>query len=145
MDGDLTTHASAEPASPAILLVESDVLVRAPLAEYLRLCGYRVHEAGTAAEARTLLEAGRTRIDLVFASAVLSGRENGFALATWVRHHTTGINVLLTGGIANAAQRAAEVCGDGPMPTQPYSHEVVLRRIRRLLRQAEQRPPERAE
>ena len=52
--------------APCILLVERDVIVRTPLAEYLRECGYRVLEAVTAAEARTLLAAAND-ITLVLA------------------------------------------------------------------------------
>ena len=40
---------------PCILLVECDIVVRSPLAEYLRECGYRVLEAVNTIEARELL------------------------------------------------------------------------------------------
>ena len=44
---------------PCILIVEQDVLVRTPLAEYLRECGYLVLEASSAGEAnRTLWNSG---------------------------------------------------------------------------------------
>jgi DNA-binding response OmpR family regulator len=33
--------------SPCILMVEPDVLVRQPIAEYLRECGFKVVETGT--------------------------------------------------------------------------------------------------
>jgi DNA-binding response OmpR family regulator len=60
--------------------------VRTPLAEYLRECGYLVLEASSAGDARTLLEDGSRRIDIVFAE-VKSGEPSGFALASWVRTH----------------------------------------------------------
>jgi DNA-binding response OmpR family regulator len=54
-------------SDPCILIVEQDLLVRTPLAEYLRECGYRVLEASNAGDARTLLEDGSRRIDIVLA------------------------------------------------------------------------------
>ena len=115
------------------------MLVRSPLAEYLRHCGYRVLEAVNAREAKAFLIAGLMKVDLVFTNAVLSGEENGFAVSTWVRQHWPEIKVLLTGSIANAAQMASEVCEDGPMLEKPYGHEIVLGRIQRLLAQNRRR------
>ena len=44
-------QSSAPPVSvPTILVVENEVLVRMPLAEYLRDCGYRAVEAVNAAQ-----------------------------------------------------------------------------------------------
>ena len=54
-------------SDPCILIVEKDLLVRTPLAEYLRECGYLVLEASSAGDARTLLEDGSRRIDIVLA------------------------------------------------------------------------------
>ena len=51
-------------SDPCILIVEKDLLVRTPLAEYLRECGYLVLEASSAADARTLLEDGSRRVDI---------------------------------------------------------------------------------
>ena len=73
-------------SEPCILIVEEDLLVRPPLAEYLRECGYLVLEASSAGDARTLLEDGSRRIDIVLAE-VKSGEASGFALASWVRTH----------------------------------------------------------
>jgi CheY-like chemotaxis protein len=73
-------------SDPCILIVEEDLLVRSPLAEYLRECGYLVLEASSAGDARTLLEDGSRRVDIVLAE-VKSGDAAGFALASWVRTH----------------------------------------------------------
>ena len=53
----------------SILNVEEDLLVRTPLAEYLRECGYLVLEASSAGDARTLLEDGSRRVDIVLAES----------------------------------------------------------------------------
>jgi DNA-binding response OmpR family regulator len=116
-------------------VVENDVLIRMPLAEYLRECGYRVFEAADVAEAKAVLNAD-TPVDLVFADANLSGEENGFMLASWVRQHYPNIEVLLTSSIPNAAAKAGGLCEDLGVVAKPYEHESVLRRIQTLLHQA---------
>ena len=73
---------SSDGPAHIILVVENDVLIRMPLAEYLRECGYRVFEAADVAEAKAVLNAD-TPVDLVFADANLPGEENGFMLASW--------------------------------------------------------------
>ena len=52
---------------PCVLLVDAEELVRTPLAEYLRECGYRVLEAINAKEAQRLLSEGSQTIDIVLA------------------------------------------------------------------------------
>jgi CheY-like chemotaxis protein len=63
-----------------ILVVEDDIFVRLDIAEYLRDCGYRVIEAGTAAEAIDVLESN-VPIDLVFSDIQMPGEMDGFGLA----------------------------------------------------------------
>lgn len=121
-----------------ILVVEDEVLVRMPLAEYLRDCGYRVFEAASVAEAKAVLDAD-TPIDLVFSDVNLVGAENGFALASWARQNHPATKVLLTSGVANASEKAGELCSHGPVLPKPYSYAVVLRRIEALLSQARSR------
>ncbi len=120
---------------PTILLLENEVLIRMPLAEYLRDCGYRVLEATTVAEAQAVLNAGM-RVDLVFSKVRLAGSQNGFTLANWVRRHHRSTKVLLAASVANAAEKAADLCANGPMLVRPAQHEAVLQRIQGLLHQA---------
>lgn len=47
-----------------VLIVEQDVLVRHPLAEYLRECGYHVVEATRHSEARECLEGDNHNVDV---------------------------------------------------------------------------------
>jgi DNA-binding response OmpR family regulator len=65
-----------EPAT--ILVVERDILVRQPLAQYLRDCGYRVLEAVNAAEARGAVSTGRESIDVVLMDVKGVPSEGGF-------------------------------------------------------------------
>jgi DNA-binding response OmpR family regulator len=128
---------SSDGPAHIILVVENDVLIRMPLAEYLRECGYRVFEAADVAEAKAVLNAD-TPVDLVFADANLPGEENGFMLASWVRQHYPNIEVLLTSSIPNAAAKAGDLCEDLGLVAKPYEHESVLRRIQTLLHHARQ-------
>jgi DNA-binding response OmpR family regulator len=115
-----------------VLIVEPDILIRSPLAEYLRECGYRVLEAVDAAEARTIISDGSMAVDIVLADTAMPG-EGGFALAAWIRADHAGIEVILTGSVAKAAEKAADLCQEGPKLTKPYDHQLVLNRIRRSL------------
>jgi len=117
------------------MVVETEVLVRMPLAEYLRECGYRVCEAANVAEAKAVLNAD-TPVHLVLTEVNLPGEENGFTLASWVRQHHPDTHVVLASGVANSAEKAGDLCENGPMLAKPYQHEVVLRRIQTLLRHA---------
>ncbi len=110
------------------------MLIRFPIAEYLRECGYRVFEAADVAEAKAVLDADAP-VHLVFSDVDMPGGDNGFALARWVRRHHPDTQVLLTSGLANLAETAGDLCDDSPLP-KPYEHAAVLQRIQALLRNA---------
>jgi DNA-binding response OmpR family regulator len=113
-----------------VLVVESDMLVRHPLAEYLRSCGYKVLEAGNGSEARTLLGDDGTSIDIVLADANAPD-ESGFVLRSWIMSNCRGIEVILAGTEAAAAGVAGDLC-DRPGLKKPYDHQLVVQHIRRL-------------
>jgi CheY-like chemotaxis protein len=135
-----------------VLVVEPDILVRMSIAEYLRDCGYKVVEGVTADDVLAVLESGQ-KIDVIFteiqlsesrsrrprrarsASKPLGGRPrsmDGFGLAQWVRENHPGIDVILTSGIARAAEKAGDLCDDAPLE-KPYHPQEVVRRINLLL------------
>jgi DNA-binding NtrC family response regulator len=122
---------------PGLLIVEADILVRHPLAEYLRECGYRVLEAQNMEEARALLESMASSIDMVLADAA-RGAE-GFELAAWCRRTYPDVDVVLAGGVDKAVAKAGEICEEGPALTKPYEHHLVLDRIRRALAERDRR------
>lgn len=115
-----------------ILIVEPEVLVRTPLAEYLRECGYQVLEASNTAEAKELLNHQEQPIDVVLAD-VGKGEDGGFALARWVRDNFPSVRVLLAGTISASVEKAGDLCHDGPALSKPYDHSLVRDRIQRLL------------
>lgn len=115
-----------------LLVVEDEVLIRMPVADYLRDCGFRVLEAANAGEAQALFEAGEP-IEIVFSDIQMPGEINGFALAQWIRIRHPDVRVILTSGVASAAKHADEVCADSPFLSKPYSYEMLLGHIRTLL------------
>ena len=122
-----------------ILLVEPDILVRMAIASYLHDCGYKVLEADTATDVKTVLGSGQ-KVDVVLSEARLPDGADGFRLAHWVRAHHPDVDVILTCGVARAADKAGDLCEDGPLE-KPYHPQEVVRRIN-LLRERRRIAPE---
>src|SRR5262245_28424068 len=99
---------------PAILLVEQDVLVRMPLAAYLRECGYAVIETGGGEEALTVRQQDQCRVDVVLTDAELPGALGGFSLAQWVRKNRPEVSMLIAATPERAAALAGKLCEEGP-------------------------------
>jgi CheY-like chemotaxis protein len=117
-----------------VLVVDNDVLVRMPICDYLRDCGYRVLEAATAEEAMVILQKQDIHVDVVLTDIEMpAGQPNGFAFATWARSIRPGLDVVLASTPERAARAAGELCEQGPLLARPYESQLVLQRIKRLL------------
>jgi CheY-like chemotaxis protein len=129
-----STHISAEADTPlqTILVVEDEVLIRLVVAEYLRECGYRVHEAVSAAEAILILQAPEVSVDIVFSDVEMPGEMDGFGLARWVRSNQPETQVILTSGAERSADIAGTLCEAGPLMEKPYHTQEVVDRIKQL-------------
>jgi DNA-binding NtrC family response regulator len=129
-------------AQETILVVEDDVLIRMPIAQYLRDCGYKVIEAVSADEAMAVLVHRETAIDVVFSDIEMPGSVDGFGLAKWIREHRPGMDVVLAGTVPRTIDAAKELCESGPLP-KPYDTQSVHNHIRRLLaaRRTASKPP----
>jgi DNA-binding NtrC family response regulator len=122
-----------QPASQeTILLVEDDVSIRMPIAQYLRDCGYKVLEAVNANEAMTMLLDEQTVIDIVFSDVDMPSVMDGFGLSKWMHEKRPGLDVILVRAVPRAVNAAKELCDDGPLP-EPHGPEAVYDHIRRLL------------
>ncbi len=119
-------------SAPFVMLIEADVLIRTPLAEYLRECGFGVAEVFNVMEAREILANAPVSIDTILMDAD-AGPENGFAFAAWVRAHYPGIEVILAGNMERTVTKAGDLCQEGPTVAKPYDHRFVLDEIRRRL------------
>jgi DNA-binding NtrC family response regulator len=123
-------QAGAEP-KPAIMVIEPEVLIRMTIAEFLRECGFNVIEGVVAEDVRTVLDSG-VHLDIVFSEVRLPGNTDGFALARQLRNVHPEIDVILTSGIAGAAEKSTDLCAEGPLK-KPYEPTEVAARIHRLL------------
>jgi CheY-like chemotaxis protein len=116
-----------------VLLLESEVLARHALAEYLRDCGYAVAEAATTDEALLLVREAALPFVVVLADVNAGGSINSFDLACRIRAGWPHIPVVLAGSIERAAQAAGEICDERPEIGRPYDPAAVVDRIRQLL------------
>ena len=64
-----------------VLVLDDDVLVRMPICQYLRDCGYRVLEAASADEATVILQKQDIHVDVILSDIEMRGTMNGFAFA----------------------------------------------------------------
>jgi CheY-like chemotaxis protein len=116
-----------------VLVLDNDVLVRMPISQYLRDCGYRVLEAADADEAMTILQRPDVQVDVVLSDIEMPGSLNGFGFAKWARSVHPGLQIVLSGTPRRTADAAAELCEHGPLLMKPYDHKIVLGHIKRLL------------
>ena len=115
------------PASPVILLVEDDVLLRWVTADSLRESGFVVIEAANSAEAVRVMEA--TSVDALFSDIDMPGKMDGLALAQWVRQRNLDTRIILTSGVARALGGAEEYGSFLPKPYADTDVEHLLRSV----------------
>jgi DNA-binding response OmpR family regulator len=116
-----------------VLVLERDVLVRMPIVQLLRECGYRVVEATTTDQAIAILERTNIPVEVVLSEIDIPGSINGFGFAHWARSVRPELQILLAGTPEHTVRNAAELCEAGAMLRKPYEHKLVLDRIKRLL------------
>ena len=139
--------AAPEPVSPnrmpvprgngeLVLVVEDDENVRDVAKRLLRVLGYAVVEAGTAAEAIGLLKP-EARIHLVFSDVVMPGKMSGAELAHWVRTNRPEMKVLLTSGYnAEVASRHDAMPAGVKLLPKPYTSAQLAQAVRDALKSA---------
>jgi CheY-like chemotaxis protein len=125
---------SSKPANgKTVLVLDDDVLVRMPVVQFLRDCGYRVVEAANTDEAVAILQKTDALVDVVLSEIDIPGSMNGFKFAVWARSVRPELKILLAGTPERTVRNAAELCEVGPTLKRPYGHKLVLDRIKRLL------------
>jgi DNA-binding NtrC family response regulator len=127
------TSASAGSHVRSILVVDDEEPIRMILTGFFEDSGYQVVEACDVAEAKGIL-ADRP-VDLVFSDINMPGRETGFVLEKWVRQHYPKTKVLLTSGGPQIPADTRDLLE--PLVPKPYDYRDVLRRIQRILSDAD--------
>lgn len=115
-------------ASPTVLVVEDDPLVRMVAVTQLQDRGFAVLEAPSGDEARVLVKQNR-QIAIVFSDVQMPGTMDGIALARWLASECPAIKVLLTSGRAMLPTRTSA----WRFLPKPYSVDELDRQLRRLL------------
>jgi CheY-like chemotaxis protein len=118
--------AAPAPAAPLrrlnILLIDDDALVRMGTVDMLEDLGHVVTEAGSAAEALTILQAGRTSVDVVITDQAMPGMR-GTELAGELAQKYPALPVILATGYAELPN------GDDPgLPrlSKPFRQEDLV-------------------
>jgi CheY-like chemotaxis protein len=114
-----------------LIIVEDDIAIRAPMADFLRDVGYDVMEAGSVDEAVAIFESGAP-IDLLFSDVGMPGSMDGCALARKVRDQWPATHVLLTSGYSSAWSQAADETHGRFLP-KPYRPLSLLGEIIALI------------
>jgi CheY-like chemotaxis protein len=127
-DSDSVEHQQTR----TVLVVEDELMVRMPIAEYLRDCGYNVLEAANASEA---IAAADTEgpVSLVFSDIRMPGNMDGVGLAEWFQSHYPSVPVLLTSGYNGGRALTSASTSRSRFIEKPYSQTQVERRIAALL------------
>ena len=85
-------------------------MIRMPISQYLRDCGYKIIEAVNADEAMAVLLHRETIVDVVFSDIEMPGSVDGFRLAKWIRENRPGLAVVLAGTVPRTVDAAKELC-----------------------------------
>jgi CheY-like chemotaxis protein len=112
-----------------ILVLDGDVLVRLPVVEFLRECGYFVVEATSTDEAIVILQETDVPVDTVLSVIEIPGSMNGFGFAQWARSVRPELKILLAGTPERMVLNAA-----GSRRTAPLNADEIRNRSRRCSR-----------
>lgn len=115
-----------------ILIVDSEIISRHAIAEYLRHCGYSVVEASNTDEAYAAMAEVSLMIDIVLLAVIGMDTQQGFELAKWISSNRPDLILKLAGGVESTVRTAAELCDSGPHLKRPYEPEMVVDYIKRI-------------
>jgi len=116
-----------------LVVVDSEVLIRHAIADYLRSCGYTVVEAATSDEALIVFKDTQIMIDAMLCDIKVDGSMNGFELSRVARTIHPGIEIALAGSVLSSAKAAANLCDSGPHLGRPYDPQGVGDYIKQVL------------
>ncbi len=135
-----TSSAAAPTVAPpvrgteTILLVEDEEPVRRLAAGALALCGFKVIEATTAAEALRLWPSVETTVQMLLTDVAMPGGINGVELAQTVRARRPSLPILITSGHNQEAVSFGDGCWDDiRFLPKPFTLAALTRMTRETL------------
>lgn len=131
---DSAVAMATPPSLHQLLVVDDEPELRGLLAEYFGRHGFAVRSAADAAEARSLIAAGRP--DLAVLDINMPG-ENGLSLARWLREAHPQVAIVMLTTASETVDRVVglELGADDYVP-KPYELRELLARVRAVLRRA---------
>jgi two-component system cell cycle sensor histidine kinase/response regulator CckA len=118
-----------------VLVVEDEVIVRRMMTRALEEAGYRVLQAGNAAEAIEIVTRAPDKINLLLTDVVMPG-QNGRELAESIKTLRPGIPVLFTSGYTDGEIERRGLLDPGAAFIQkPLTPAALVRALRELLDQ----------
>lgn len=119
----------------AILIAETDQLVRMVTADMLADLGFQTIEVRTAAEALVVLEGPATVRVLITGRSIVG---DGVALAHLVHHRWPAVGIIVTSGAGGDLQR--ELPPGARLLAKPYTFTQLIREVEAGLAQTKQEP-----
>lgn len=113
-------------SSPAVLLLEHDITIRYPLAEYLRECGYTVFEASGAEDAGQLLNVLTSGLTAAVMNRRALSDAHAFAFAKRIRAEHSTAEIFIVGTADAAADRVAGLCHAADTSRSKEQHKQHL-------------------
>ncbi len=123
--------ASIELASPAVLVVEDESMIRMGLTCLLEDSGYRVVEAENA-DVALLKLAEQRDIQAVITDLRMPGSIDGLGLAAWMREHRPKVPIVITSGFGTLPDLAAINPAIARVVTKPYRAQEASSWLRDL-------------
>ena len=125
--------ADLEGGHETILVVEDDRLVREYVLTQLHSLGYVTLDAGNAAEALAIIEAGH-EFDLLFTDVIMPGTMNGRQLADAIQAQRPHLHVLYTSGYTeNAIIHHGRLDSGVLLLAKPYRKSDMAKMVRKAL------------
>ena len=116
-----------------LLVVDDEPVIRTAIALHLEENGFKVLEAGCAADAVAVLQEKNCIVHLVFSDVRMPGEMDGIGLSRWIFENRPNIAVILASGDLGKTTAMEDLCGAETM-VKPYNYDAATNRIRDAIR-----------